>query len=107
MLTGSNLRTLPLTIIDAAGRQTRVFADTLIFSTVAMTYRGSGSAAVTLPGGTEPPPTPTAVSERPYTLMGLSLSLPSTIGGPASATLQANAIQAKMPDGSFWFYVER
>jgi hypothetical protein len=107
VLTGSNVHSLPVTITDAAGRQIRVLADTLTFSTAAMTYHGSGTAAVTPAGGTAQPPAPITVSERPYSLTGLSLSLPATIGGPASATLQANAIQARMADGSFWFYVER
>jgi hypothetical protein len=107
VLTGSNLHVLPITITDATGRQIRVFADTLTFSTATLTYHGAGAAAVTPPGGTEQPVAPVVISERPYTLAGLSLALPSTIGGPAAATLQPNAIQAKMADGSFWFYVER
>ncbi|HWH52934.1 MAG TPA: hypothetical protein VN651_15415 [Gemmatimonadaceae bacterium] len=107
VLTGSNLGPLPVTITDASGRKIRVIADTLTFSTGTLSYHGSGTAAVTPPGGTEQPPGNVTISQRSYQLLGTTLTLPATIGGSATAIVEPGAIQAKMPDGSVWIYGER
>jgi hypothetical protein len=107
VLTGSSLGPLPVTITDASGRKIRVVADTLTFSTATLSYHGSGTAAVTPPGGTEQPPANVTISERSYQLLGTTLTLPATIGGSATAVVELGAIQAKMPDGSVWIYGER
>lgn len=98
---------LPLTITDTAGRTIRVLADTITFLTAAMTYHASGTAGVTPRGGSEQPPTTIAVSERAYTLVGLTLTLPSTIGGRAVGIVGTGSIQLTMPNGSVWVYSQR
>jgi hypothetical protein len=107
VLTGSTLGPLPLTITDASGRKLRVFADTITFSTATLSYHSSGTAAVTPSGGTEQPPGNVTITERSYQLLAMTLTLPATIGGSATAIVEQGALQVNMPDGSFWIYGER
>lgn len=108
VLSGSNVQPAPLTITDSTGRRLRVIADTITFTVSGMTYHSSGTAAITPVGGTEQPPANITVTERPYTLVGATITLPATIGGPASGNLQGStAVQLHMPDGSFWIYTFR
>ncbi|HWH51528.1 MAG TPA: hypothetical protein VN651_08280 [Gemmatimonadaceae bacterium] len=107
VLTGSNLGPPPLTITDASGRRLRVIADTITFATATLSYRSSGTAAVTPPGAPEQPPGNVTITERSYQLLGTTLTLPATIGGAATANVEFGAIQVKMLDGTFWIYAER
>jgi hypothetical protein len=108
-LTLANGQSPPATFVDSAGRTLRVVADTFNL-TATQFYDERAAVAITLPGGTQGPVGPFAVTHQTYVRPsnGTVTFITTLYGGSIRATVMTpTSFYLQMPDHSTWTYEKR